>query len=130
MRKAAAIAIILLSLLLTEARKHHLEIRNDARKFFPISTFGFYMGGFLSVNVTGFTADSINDSVIGFTIDRTTNDALNPYVETSETKCVLDKPIPTHSSTPTTLHVSTWIKVASCTTIPKYENYFQYMDTK
>lgn len=94
-----------------DARKHHLALESDARRFFPISTFGFYAGGFLAVNVSGFhvhptlmpaedAADWGNASqpaaaapsvpILGFSIDRTTNDALNPYVETSEFRCILD----------------------------------------
>ena len=52
-------------------RKHHLEIVNDARRFFPISTFGFYQGGYLSVNVTKLQAlmpdKNESDLVLGTT---------------------------------------------------------------
>lgn len=53
----------------TQARKHHLVISNDARRFFPISTFGFYQGGYLSVNVTHLQAmmprENESDLVLG-----------------------------------------------------------------
>ena len=76
---------------LVSSRKHHLEISSDARRYFPISTFGFFTGGFLKVNVTAFRASGgkeNNDSgtSLGFSIDKTANDAINPYVETSEAR--------------------------------------------
>ncbi len=106
---AAGLLLLLLaaSLPSCSGRKHHLERAADSRRFFPISTFGFFTGGFLAVNVTNFrviegldqgeeekgksdgqkTAGVVldpTDLTLGFSIDKTTNDALNPYVETSE----------------------------------------------
>ena len=69
-------------------------------RFFPITTFGFYTGGYLAVNVSGFHVHEHIEDVsvtkeepltIGFSIDKTKNDALNPYVETSMTTCILDR---------------------------------------
>lgn len=75
--------------LMVETRKHHLTIRNDARKFFLITDFGFFTGGFLAVNVSGFhiiesgqvgnkseaspVLDVPSDLILGFSIDKTTN---------------------------------------------------------
>ncbi|XP_059083693.1 protein GPR108-like [Tigriopus californicus] len=126
-----------------QARKHHLALASDARRFFPISTFGFYAGGFLAVNVSGFHVhptlmpaddhhnddDGIHDRknprddlnhthgphwaagapapsvpILGFSIDRTTNDALNPYVETSEFRCILEADPGRHGASPARLH--------------------------
>jgi hypothetical protein len=90
--KALEMALVALSLAVSPSscRKHTLEIRSDARTYFPISTFGFYTGGFLAVNVTNLTVDGDLDGlVVGFSLDKTSNDAQNPYVETSEGSCIL-----------------------------------------
>ncbi len=103
--------LVLLSPQSCHGRKHHLTISRDSRNFFPISTFGFITGGYLAVNVTGFHVvdgngssnggeedeDGEEDNVevsmvdptpltLGFSIDKTANDALNPYAETSEAR--------------------------------------------
>jgi len=74
-------------------RIHHLHINKDARRSIPLSTFGFYSGGKLTVNLTVFESDlaSSGDVIQGFSIDKTVSDALNPYVETADTECILGK---------------------------------------
>ena len=79
-------------------RKHSLHIENDRRQFIPLSTFGFYTGGKLQVNMTGFKMDKVkavfggkDEMVVGFSIDKTVSDALNPYVQATETQCILTK---------------------------------------
>ena len=79
-------------------RKHSLHIENDRRQFIPLSTFGFYTGGKLQVNMTGFKMDKDkavfggkDEMVVGFSIDKTVSDALNPYVQATETQCILTK---------------------------------------
>jgi len=79
-------------------RKHNLHIENDRRQFIPLSTFGFYTGGKLQVNMTGFKMDKSKvlmdgneEMVVGFSIDKTVSDALNPYVQATETQCILTK---------------------------------------
>jgi len=78
-------------------RKHNLHIENDRRQFIPLSTFGFYTGGKLQVNMTGFKMDKKaavggkDEMVVGFSIDKTVSDALNPYVQATETQCILTK---------------------------------------
>ncbi|XP_051161884.1 protein GPR107 isoform X2 [Leptopilina boulardi] len=90
---------ILLTLGIVTARIHKLEIRNDNRRFISLSTFGFYMGGVLSVNLTNFKASRFNENhVFGFTLDRTKSDAMNPYLESHQEKCLLQG-----SSNPKTL---------------------------
>jgi hypothetical protein len=83
-------------------RIHHLSIHNDRRRYIPLSTFGFYTGGKLQVNMSGFHLSGVEDyhseeksqkdSVVGFSIDKTVSDALNPYVQATETKCILNTP--------------------------------------
>jgi len=78
------------------SRIHHLSIHNDRRRYIPLSTFGFYTGGKLQVNMSGFHLSDVSDynsldSVVGFSIDKTVSDALNPYVQATETQCILNK---------------------------------------
>jgi len=84
----------------SHCRKHNLHIENDRRQFIPLSTFGFYTGGKLQVNMTGFKMDIFDvvdvagvkdEMVVGFSIDKTVSDALNPYVQATETQCILTK---------------------------------------
>ncbi|XP_033221478.1 protein GPR107 isoform X2 [Belonocnema kinseyi] len=80
----------LLCLDLVTARIHKLEIRNDNRRYISLSTFGFYKGGILSVNLTNFKARPFNENhVFGFTLDRTMSDAMNPYLDSHQDKCLL-----------------------------------------
>lgn len=85
-------------------RKHHLEIQEDVRQSIPLSTFGFYTGGKLTVNLTGLRPSngphhSMKDMLLGFSIDKTVSDALNPYMEAQDTQCILNRtPADTNSS--------------------------------
>lgn len=75
-------------------RKHNLQITNDARKFIPLSNFGFYSGGSLSVELTNFTTKPENISALfGFSLDKTINDGVNPYLDGHEDKCILQQTI-------------------------------------
>jgi len=78
-------------------RKHNLNIQEDNRQFIPLSTFGFYTGGKLVVNMTGFHMREEElereDVVVGFSIDKTVSDALNPYVQATESQCILTKQV-------------------------------------
>jgi len=81
---------------LTLSRIHHLTILNDNRKYIPLSSFGFYTGGMLHVKVSGFHLDSFSNvsslqSVLGFSIDKTVSDTINPYVENTDYSCILNK---------------------------------------
>lgn len=94
------VALLAVAGLLTPAaaRIHHLSIANDRRKLIPLSTFGFYSGGKLQVNMTGFQLSppppdysQYSNSVLGFSIDKTVSDSLNPYTQNTETTCILNK---------------------------------------
>jgi len=73
-------------------RIHHLSIHNDNRKYIPLSSFGFYTGGMLKVNLTGFHLDDGTNSseLLGFSIDKTVSDTLNPYIQETDSSCILD----------------------------------------
>ncbi|XP_018572294.1 protein GPR107 [Anoplophora glabripennis] len=76
---------------LSSARIHNLEITNDARRYIALSTFGFYTGGVLEVKLINFRATPKNDSaVFGFSLDKTINDGMNPYLDGHQDHCVLE----------------------------------------
>ncbi|XP_055685432.1 protein GPR107 [Lutzomyia longipalpis] len=88
---------ILGMLLLSEVsgRKHHLEIKNDFRRYIALSTFGFYQGGILDVKFSNFyynTEKSDGGLQFGLSLDKTLSDAMNPYLDTHQAKCILDEP--------------------------------------
>ncbi|XP_015514530.1 protein GPR107 isoform X1 [Neodiprion pinetum] len=75
---------------LTQARIHKLEIRNDVRAYIALSTFGFYEGGTLRVNLTNFKVEQgAEDAVFGFSLERTLSDVSNSYTENQREKCPL-----------------------------------------
>ncbi|KAF7279732.1 protein GPR107 [Rhynchophorus ferrugineus] len=85
---------ILLWFTSVHARIHKLQIKNDARKYIGLSTFGFYQGGTLEVTLSNFNTQPENDSALfGFTLDRTVNDGLNPYLDSHQDVCILERNI-------------------------------------
>ncbi|XP_076242985.1 protein GPR107 isoform X1 [Calliopsis andreniformis] len=77
-------------LMLATARIHKLDIRKDTRRHIALSTFGFYKGGILDVNLTNFKAEPFDENaVFGFSLDRTLSDAMNPYLDSHLGRCVL-----------------------------------------
>ncbi|XP_033330292.1 protein GPR107 isoform X2 [Megalopta genalis] len=81
---------IMLMLVLAAARIHKLEIRKDTRRYIALSTFGFYKSGILDVNLTNFKAQPLDENaVFGFSLDRTLSDAMNPYLDSHQERCVL-----------------------------------------
>lgn len=83
-------------------RIHKLSIKDDKRRYIPLSTFGFYEGGILEVKVTGFHTDSKNEGdKFGFTLDKTLNDAINPYADSHMERCLLEHqvdPLPSNTN--------------------------------
>ncbi|XP_012246791.1 protein GPR107 isoform X2 [Bombus impatiens] len=76
---------------LAAGRIHKLELRKDVRRYIALSTFGFYKGGTLDVNLTNFKVDPFDENaVFGFTLDRTLTDAMNPYLDSHWERCVLE----------------------------------------
>ncbi|XP_017794204.1 PREDICTED: protein GPR107 isoform X1 [Habropoda laboriosa] len=77
-------------LVLAAARIHKLEIRKDVRRHIALSTFGFYKGGILDVNLINFKAEPYDENaVFGFSLDRTLSDAMNPYLDSHRERCTL-----------------------------------------
>lgn len=66
--------------------------QNDTRKYIPLSTFGFYAGGVLSVNLTQFQSVPFKeDDVFGFSLDKTFRYVMNPYLDHHQDKCILEE---------------------------------------
>ncbi|XP_037937664.1 protein GPR107 [Teleopsis dalmanni] len=77
---------------LAEARKHHLEVRNDIRPYIALSTFGFYTGGYLDVKLSKLNIDNENpNEKFGLSLDKTTIDQMNPYLDSHQNKCILEE---------------------------------------
>lgn len=86
-----AICVWTMSILpLTTGRIHKLEIRKDVRRYIALSTFGFFKGGTLDVNLTNFKAEPYDENaVFGFSLDRTLSHAMNPYLDSHQERCTL-----------------------------------------
>ncbi|KAJ3662725.1 hypothetical protein Zmor_007057 [Zophobas morio] len=91
---SSTIFLLILWCMCCLGRIHKLDITNDGRKYIALSTFGFYQGGILDVQLKNFRATPENDSaVFGFSLDRTINDAMNPYLDSHPDRCILQDPI-------------------------------------
>jgi len=92
--------LCLLLLVAVGARKHQLSISHDYRPTIPLSSFGFYQGGNLHVNLTNFHPSDgqhheLKDLLVGFSIDKTLSDGINPYMDDKKGKeCILTRDIP------------------------------------
>ncbi|GAB0092225.1 protein GPR107 [Sergentomyia squamirostris] len=74
-------------------RKHHLEVRDDYRRYIALSTFGFFEGGILDVKFLNFQVPVGEEKQqFGLSVDKTLSDAMNPYLDTHQDKCILDEP--------------------------------------
>lgn len=99
-----ALGSVLLLLLFTDCsdgRRHHLEVRDDLRRYIPLSTFGFYPGGVLDVKVSNFMViPHTEGNIYGLSLDKTLSDAMNPYLDTHQDNCILHEPISSLRSGP------------------------------
>ncbi|ALC49167.1 CG12121 [Drosophila busckii] len=101
-----SIFVCLIFVLLTaqnvvQARKHHLEVRNDMRPYIALSTFGFYTNGHLDVQLSKLTIDDEHATdLFGLSLDKTTIDQLNPYLDSHQNKCILEEPPTSQKSGP------------------------------
>ncbi|XP_055911249.1 protein GPR107 [Eupeodes corollae] len=93
--------ILLMLCSLSLARKHHLEVRDDTRRYIALSTFGFYQSGILDVKLSNFVISNENENdLFGLSLDKTTVDAMNPYLDSHQNKCILDEPASAQRSGP------------------------------
>ncbi|KAK9885903.1 hypothetical protein WA026_013777 [Henosepilachna vigintioctopunctata] len=94
MRKIFHLVILLIQCSIGLARIHKLTLNNDMRKYIALSTFGFYQGGILDVQLQNLKVTPNNESALfGFSLDRTINDAMNPYLNNHQEHCILRDPI-------------------------------------
>ncbi|XP_047543710.1 protein GPR107 [Vanessa atalanta] len=71
------------------SRIHKLPLTDDERHYVDLTTFGFFRGGILEVHMINFMLPSGPVGEYGFTLDRTVNDAINPYLEVHSDTCIL-----------------------------------------
>ncbi|EDW00138.1 protein GPR107 [Drosophila grimshawi] len=97
----AVIATLLTAPNAVLTRKHHLEVRNDMRPYIALSTFGFYTNGHLDVQLSMLTIDDEQSTdLFGLSLDKTTIDQLNPYLDSHQNKCILEEPPSNQKSGP------------------------------
>ncbi|ODM97293.1 hypothetical protein Ocin01_09377 [Orchesella cincta] len=91
--KFAIVVILLLNFAC--ARKHQLHLEDDSRRLIHITSFGFFKGGFMEVKVhdlyltPAVGPGNTKQKVVGFTVDRTLKDGINPYPHDIESTCAL-----------------------------------------
>ncbi|KXJ76230.1 hypothetical protein RP20_CCG010060 [Aedes albopictus] len=105
MKSLASVALWTVLLLLftvcSDGRRHHLEVRDDIRRYIPLSTFGFYPGGILDVKLSNFLVIPHSEyNIYGLSLDKTLSDAMNPYLDTHQDNCILQEPISSLRSGP------------------------------
>uniref|UniRef100_A0A1B0D9S6 C2H2-type domain-containing protein n=1 Tax=Phlebotomus papatasi TaxID=29031 RepID=A0A1B0D9S6_PHLPP len=72
--------------------KNHL-LADDYRRYIALSTFGFYQGGILDVKFLNFQVPVDEErQQFGLSLDKTLSDAMNPYLDTHQDKCILNEP--------------------------------------
>ncbi|XP_045458260.1 protein GPR107 [Melitaea cinxia] len=86
---AKSLLAILLIVPTVTSRIHKLPLTDDERHYVDLTTFGFFQGGILEVHMINFMLPSGPVGEYGFTLDRTVNDAINPYLEVHSDTCIL-----------------------------------------
>ncbi|XP_063546592.1 protein GPR107 [Cydia strobilella] len=82
--------IVLTVIVAVKARIHKLPLTDDYRHYVDLTTFGFFQGGVLDVRMVNFKLPSnVEPGEYGFTLDRTVNDAISPYLEAHSDMCFL-----------------------------------------
>ncbi|KAJ6633397.1 Protein GPR107, partial [Pseudolycoriella hygida] len=77
---------------LCDARKHHLEVRDDRRRYIELTTFGFFKGGTLDVRLENFKIKKDQENeLFGLSLDKTLTDAMNPYLDAHQDRCILEE---------------------------------------
>uniref|UniRef100_V5H580 Putative g protein-coupled seven transmembrane receptor n=2 Tax=Ixodes ricinus TaxID=34613 RepID=V5H580_IXORI len=73
-----------------DARNHRLSLKGEQRRYFSVTTFGFFVGGSLNVEVEKLSF-SPNSNKVGFSLTRTPTDSVNPYPDGRIDGCPLDE---------------------------------------
>uniref|UniRef100_A0A8C5NXH6 G protein-coupled receptor 107 n=1 Tax=Jaculus jaculus TaxID=51337 RepID=A0A8C5NXH6_JACJA len=76
-------------------RVHHLALKDDVRHKVHLNTFGFFKDGYMVVNVSSLSVNELggatDDTMIGFSLDRTKNDGFSSYLDEDVNYCILRK---------------------------------------
>lgn len=80
-------------------RIHHLKLHNDIRRYFPVSTFGYFAGGQLEVTINRFRyyPENLDENAVsqkfGFSLTRTLSNNISPYIDGqySQLSCTLNQ---------------------------------------
>ncbi|NP_001073515.1 protein GPR107 precursor [Danio rerio] len=88
--------IIIVLVIESQCRIHHLVLKDDIRQRVHLNTFGFYKDGYMSMNMshlsfTGGKMDNIDSSTIGFSLDRVNNNGFSTYLDEGLDYCPLKK---------------------------------------
>ncbi|KAL4609361.1 protein GPR107-like isoform X1 [Arapaima gigas] len=79
----------------SQGRLHHLVLKNDVRQKVHLNSFGFYKNGYMNVSMNQLTFDvdvsDIDDSTIGFSLDRTSSNGFSTYMDEDMDFCILKK---------------------------------------
>ncbi|XP_039620190.1 protein GPR107 [Polypterus senegalus] len=80
----------------SDARLHHLVLKDDVRQKVHLNTFGFFKDGYMAVNMSklsmsGGEISKIDSSTLGFSLDRTSNDGFSTYLDEDVDYCILKK---------------------------------------
>ncbi|XP_018588300.1 protein GPR107 isoform X2 [Scleropages formosus] len=79
----------------SQGRRHHLVLENDVRHKVHLNSFGFYKNGYTNVSMNQLTLDvdisKIDDSTIGFSLDRTSSNGFSTYMDEDMDFCILKK---------------------------------------
>ncbi|KAM6400043.1 protein GPR107 isoform 2-T2 [Rhynochetos jubatus] len=96
-RAAVALGLVLLWTGPAGARVHHLTLKDDVRQKVHLNTFGFFKGGFMTVNVSNLSlkppvgSDDKSTLSVGFSLDRTRNDGFSTYLDEEVDYCILKR---------------------------------------
>ncbi|XP_064457558.1 protein GPR107-like [Ornithodoros turicata] len=90
LRCGLIIVLLLLCFPVYDARNHRLSLTNEPRRFFTVTTFGFFVGGNLNVEVEKLSFFPKSNKV-GFSLTRTATDSVNPYPDGRIEGCPLDE---------------------------------------
>ncbi|CAB3226473.1 unnamed protein product [Arctia plantaginis] len=98
-----ALSCVLLISVTVYARIHKLHLTDDERQFVDLTTFGFFRGGVLDVQMVNFMMPSGPVyGEYGFILDRTINAAISPYLaQTNTATCFLKN---SNNSSPSPQH--------------------------
>ncbi|XP_050421649.1 protein GPR107 [Adelges cooleyi] len=76
-----------------KGRIHTLEIKDDDRRYITLTTFGFYQGGLLNVNIKDFYLLPENVAEVhGLLLERSIFDEGNPYIDYQQDFCPIGSP--------------------------------------